>query len=320
MLERLNLAIVDLETTGASAPYDRIIEVGIKRIEQGRPVQTYETLVNPQCRIPAWIQRLTGITDAQVSHAPTFDRIVGDIRSLLADCVFVAHNVRFDYGFLRQEFARLEQPLTLPCLCTVRLSRLLYPRFRQHGLSALIERFALPCARRHRALDDAEAVWAFLDQARRTLTPARLSRALQLLLQTPTVPPQLPLEAVESLPHRPGVYVFYDAHGTPLYIGQSCDIAQRVRAHFLSDYRSGKTMRYCQQVSRIEAHPTHGPLGAGLLEAHLIRTLSPLYNRRGHRREGFTVVCPGPLKDGYATVQVREWEERNAAMLKKTIK
>ena len=304
MLDTLNLAIVDVETTGASAAYDRVIEIGIARIEQGQLVHRYSSLIDPECRIPREIQQLTGITEHDVEGAPTFRQVADEIRRALDGCIFVAHNVRFDYGFLRNEFQRLDHAFEAPCLCTVRLSRLLYPNERQHSLSALIERFGLSCARRHRALDDAEATWEFIQKVRDAFDPTQLGAAIQVLLRRPTLPPQLPPDTIDNLPHSPGVYVFYDATGMPIYVGKSVDIRERVMSHFCSDYRSGRGMRICQSTARIETHLTYGELGALLLESHLIKTLAPLHNRLSRVRRRLVAICQAAPHGDYDSVAI----------------
>ena len=309
MLESLKFAFVDVETTGARAPYDRVIEIGIQRVEEGRLIETYSTLVDPECRIPPIITQLTGITNAEVVGAPTFAEIARQVYQLLEGCVFVAHNVRFDYGFIRNEFARLEQVFSAPCLCTVRLSRLLYPRERQHNLDCLIERFHIPCEHRHRALDDARVLWTFLQCAREEVGVKRFEQALKALLKRPTLPPHLAPEAIETLPSSPGVYVFYDETGIPLYVGKSVDIRERVLSHFSNDHRSGKEMQIAQHTARIDTHPTYGELGALLLEAHLITTLVPLYNSRARARQRLTAIREGARKNGYQTTIIEELQE-----------
>src|ERR1044071_10457124 len=144
------LAFVDRETTGMSAGEDRVTDVGIVRVEGG-VVDEWSTLVNPECSIPAGIQALTGITNAMVAHAPTFERIADEISGRIAGCVMVAHHARFDYGFLKHEFARLGRSFSARVLCTVNLSRRLYPEARPHHLDALIERHGLSAVDRHRA-------------------------------------------------------------------------------------------------------------------------------------------------------------------------
>jgi DNA polymerase-3 subunit epsilon len=161
-LKDKNLAIVDVETSGTHAIASRIIEIGILRIEGGVCVETYRSSINPGTRVPGWITALTGITQEEVSVAPRFDEIADDVERLLADAIFVAHNVAFDYGFIEREFARAARPFSPPRLCTARLSRALFPQMRRHGLSHLIERHGLFVLDRHRAFDDAYALWQFL--------------------------------------------------------------------------------------------------------------------------------------------------------------
>ncbi len=304
MFDSLKLAIVDVETTGGSALFNRIIEIGILRIENGSVTQTFETLVNPECRIPPMIESLTGITDQDVEGAPNFRSIAARVRELLDGAVFVAHNARFDAAFVRNEFERIGEPWSAACLCTVRLSRRLYPGFRHHGLSSLIERFGFACDRRHRALDDARVVWLFLEHARRDVPEERLNRSLKALLKTPSLPPNLPAGALDKLPTGPGVYIFKDSVGQALYIGKSLTVRSRVLSHFSSDHSSGKEMRLCQQTARIEAHPTYGELGALFLESHLVKQMLPLYNRHLRYARRLTVIRPSTPQNGFHTVQV----------------
>lgn len=303
MLDQLTLAIVDVETTGVSVTGDRVIEIGVVRTERGTVARTFQSLVDPEQRIPPFIERLTGIRNQDLEAAPTFRALREELEAILDGCVFVAHNVRFDYGLIRNEFARLGRAFAAPCLCSVRLSRRLYPRFRRHGLGELIERFALPCARRHRALDDAEAVWAFLRAAHEQRGPERFGAAVKTLLRTPTLPPHLSAESLQRLPDGPGVYLFYDRTGHPLYVGKSRDIRARVLSHLSGDYRSGRTMRICQQAARIDAQRTYGELGALLLESHLIKTLSPLYNQRSRVHRELVVARRVEGERGYASVR-----------------
>lgn len=157
-----NLAIVDVETSGTHAVSSRVIEIGILRIESGTCVETYRSTINPGKRIPPWITSLTGITQEEVSAAPYFDDVADDVERLTQDAIFVAHNVAFDYSFIEREFARFGRRFVAPRLCTARLSRRLFPHMRRHSLSHLIERHGLLVMERHRAFDDAYALWQFL--------------------------------------------------------------------------------------------------------------------------------------------------------------
>lgn len=180
-LKDKNFAIVDVETSGTDLSA-RVIEIGILRIEEGTCVDTYRTLVNPGHALPHWITELTGITTEEVSRAPYFDDVIDDIERLLADAIFVAHNVPFDYAFIEREFARRARIFSSPRLCTARLSRSLFPHFRRHSLAHLIARHGLFVVERHRAFDDAYALWQFLQLCK---DHPRFEHAVESLIKTP---------------------------------------------------------------------------------------------------------------------------------------
>ena len=281
------LAFVDLETTGTRAAADRITEIGIVRVddaEAGPCVTEWSTLVDPEVPIPPAIQALTGITDTMVASAPTFSTVAADVRDLLAGCVFVAHNARFDYGFLKHAFARLGRSFSARVLCTVRLSRRLFPDVDGHGLDALIDRHALPVTDRHRALGDARAIWSFFGMLYRDLERERIDGAIKRILRIPSLPPQLPPNAIDTLPEAPGVYLFYGDNPLPLYIGKSINLRERVAAHFSQDWRSETDLRLSQEIRRIEHEETAGELGALLRESVLVKSRLPAHNRALRRK------------------------------------
>jgi DNA polymerase-3 subunit epsilon len=154
------LVFVDLETTGGHALNDRITEIGVVRVSAAG-VEQWSALVNPQRPIPWFIQRLTGINDAMVRDAPEFAAVAGHLLAKLEGGLFVAHNARFDHGFLRASFQRHEIEFNPDMLCTVRLSRAMFPDGGRHGLDAVIERLGLVPNGRHRALADADLIWQF---------------------------------------------------------------------------------------------------------------------------------------------------------------
>ena len=283
------IAFVDLETTGTRARADRITEVGIVRVAAdaggGPPsVEAWSSLVDPGIPIPPEIQALTGITDAMVRSAPTFGSVVHDIEDRLRDCVFVAHNARFDYGFLKQEFARLQRPFKARVLCTVRLSRRLFPEAPSHSLDAVIARHGIAIEARHRALDDATALWKFVQTLYATLPPAGIEAAVRRLMRIPSLPTQLAPDALDAIPEGPGVYLFYGENPLPLYIGKSRNLRERVGAHFSSDWASETDLRLSAEIRRIECEPTAGELGALLREAQLVKALMPAHNRALRRK------------------------------------
>jgi DNA polymerase III subunit epsilon len=300
-----NIAFVDIETTGGSLRYDRIIEIGILRVEDNKLVQTYQTLVNPEGYLPAEITRLTGIDAADLDQAPSFSRVKKDILELLDGCVFAAHNARFDYGFLRSEFRREETTFRAKTLCTVKLSRRLFPRFRRHSLDTLIERFGLNCPRRHRALDDARVLWQFYERVLDDFGPEKLAPQIDLVMKKSSAPAGITAEILDKLPESAGVYVFYDAGGLPLYVGKSVNIHDRVLSHFSND----EEVNVSQQVVSIENFPTAGELGAFLLESKLIKKLRPLHNRQLRETKNLVVAKLAPAPDGYKRVVLEEQSE-----------
>jgi DNA polymerase III subunit epsilon len=273
------VAFVDLETTGTAADRDRITEVGIVRVDAGHATE-WSTLVDPGCSIPAAIQALTGITNAMVAGAPHFADIAGEIASRIAGCIFVAHNARFDYGFLKHEFARLRQPFAARVLCTVKLSRRLYTDMPRHSLDHLVERHGLPSRDRHRALGDARILWEFVQALYRDRRADEIEAAVARILRTPSLPPQLAAGALDEIPESPGVYRFYGLNPMPLYVGKSINLRERVASHFSSDYRSTNDLRLSSEIVRIEFEETAGELGALLRESRLVKQLFPAYNRR----------------------------------------
>lgn len=287
------LAFVDLETTGATATADRITEVGIVAVDE-TGVHEWSSLVNPGTRISEFIERLTGISNAMVATAPRFEDLAAEIAARLEGRLFIAHNARFDYGFLKNEFCRTGLRFQAPLLCTVKLSRRLFPQFHKHNLDSLIERHGLPVTDRHRALGDARAIHHFWQQLQRDLDPAVLAEAVAALTARPSLPPQLDPAILDELPEVPGVYLFYGENDLPLYVGKSKDIRQRVLSHFAGDHTSAKEMALSQQLRRIEWRETAGEIGALLLEAALVKELRPVHNRRLRANEA---VCSWHLAE-----------------------
>jgi DNA polymerase III subunit epsilon len=300
------LAFVDLETTGTGAGTDAITEIGIVRVESdsdgvAAPVVTeWSTLVNPGVPIPPEIQALTGITNAMVRDAPPFERVADEVAARTAGALFVAHNARFDYGFLKYAFARLQRTFTARVLCTVRLSRRLFPDEPRHNLDSVIARHRLPLDGRHRALGDARVLWAFVQALYRDLAAETIDEAARRVLRTPSQPPQLAPDAIDGLPEAPGVYLFYGLNALPLYVGKSKNLRERVGAHFSSDYRSATDSRLSSEIRRIEYEETAGEIGALLREAALVKTMLPAHNHALRRKTESGVLelpdAPGPLR------------------------
>jgi DNA polymerase-3 subunit epsilon len=277
--------LLDLETTGGNPVHDRITEIAAVRVEQGVEVARWSSLVNPGVHVSSFIERLTGISNAMVANAPHFAEVAPELLALLDGAVLVAHNVRFDHGFLLNELSRLDVALRVNTLCTVRLSRRLYPQFKGHGLDAIMQRHGLTSAARHRAMGDVEVMQSWLTLAQAELGADHVADHAQSLLQgSAALPPQLDTN-IADIPDSPGVYLFYGDSARPLYIGKSVKLRSRVMSHFQAAGRNAREMRIAQEIRRIEWIKTAGELGALLLEARLVKARQPVHNRQ-LRREG----------------------------------
>ena len=281
---------VDLETTGGNAIRDRITEIAIISMQSGKLVSEWSSLINPQTYIPETIQRLTGIDNEMVSDKPTFHELYDEIYQRLNGSVFVAHNARFDYGFLKNEFKRCSKEFRAPVLCTVKLSRLLFPEFRRHNLDSILKRHGLQCTARHRALGDARVIFDFMKNVYATVPALRIENAITKILRRPSLPATISEDDIDRLPESPGVYLFYDKQGVLLYIGKSVNLRSRVMSHFSGDHRSSKDMKISQNIDSLEFIETAGELGALLLEAKLIKDQLPVYNHRLRRHESLTTI------------------------------
>ena len=288
------LIFIDLETTGANPAADRITEIGLVEVDRAGNAVRWSSLVNPGVSIPAFIQGLTGISNDMVRQAPSFAQLAPALHERLQGALFIAHNARFDYGFLRNAFSEAGYSFRSDVLCTVKLSRKLFPEESRHNLDALVARHALRPDTRHRALADADLIWQFWQKISQQLPRELLMSALETLLQRPTLPSHLPGDTLDNLPDTPGVYLFYGENGLPLYVGKSVHLRQRVMSHFSADHKLYKEMRLSQQLHRIEWHETVGEIGALLLEAQLVKSLQPIHNRR-LRRQGS--LCAWRLND-----------------------
>jgi DNA polymerase-3 subunit epsilon len=273
------LAIVDLETTGAHPAFNRVTEIAVVEVLAGEIASEWSTLVNPRTSIPAAIQALTGITNEMVADAPAFEDLARELYERLEGRVFVAHNARFDYGFLRSEFERAGLRFQARTLCTVKLSRRLYPQQARHSLDSLIQRHGLRCDARHRALGDAQAVWQFLRVAAEERGAELLQETVRKLAQMPALPRHIERAEVDAIPEAPGVYLFWGENDTPLYVGKSVTLRSRVLQHFSDDLRSPREAQIAREIRRIEWRRTSGELGALLLESRLVKELSPAFNR-----------------------------------------
>jgi DNA polymerase-3 subunit epsilon len=293
------LVCIDVETDGANFARGHVLEIAAIRIEHGKIVDSFSTLLNPGVEVPRFITGLTGITTADLKGKPQFDDIAERLLEIMDGAIFVAHNVRFDYSFIKEEFRRVGINFNPRMLCTVRLSRALFPDIKGHKLSNLIERHNLSYTSRHRAYDDAHVLWQFLTFAVSNFPSDVLDKAIARQMALPSLPKNLREQDVRMLPEAPGVYIFEDEEGAPLYVGKSINIKRRVMSHFTRDTAEYREFKMAQNVYSIKHETTGGELSALLLESKLVKELKPLYNRKLRRTRQFIVAFSEKDERGY---------------------
>ncbi len=303
------LTFLDVETTGTSPIRDRIIDIGIVRVENGKITNTFDSLIDPQDHLPPEITRITGITSELLYNAPTFRSIKEKVDELLADSVIVAHNSQFDTAFLKSEYSRLGEKFNPKHLCTVKLSRVMYPRFRHHNLDSIVERFGLHCEPRHRAFPDARVLWDFFQILTKHEKKERFEEAVDSLIKRPSIPKGISTKLVDNLPETPGVYIFYGENGSPLYVGKSVNIKSRVLSHFYDSQKVTKEFLISEQTKHIDFNETEGELGALLKEKRLIAELKPIYNRKLREIKTMPIAILNIDNNGYNTVNIKNSNE-----------
>lgn len=271
-------AIVDIETTGGKAGRDKIIEIAIAVVENNEIISSYETLIDPECYIPSNISYLTGISQEMVQDKPKFFEIAKDIVDVTQDCVFVAHNVRFDYTFIREQFKSLGYTYSRKTLCTVRLSRLAFPKLRKHSLGYLIEHFNIQVKDRHRAMADVLATTFIFNKITQSpLFIAELEQSISLGIKESLLPQNITRSSIAELPEDPGIYYMLDHSGTAVYIGKSVNIRSRVSSHFAKKSKKAALMQ--DLVHAITFELTGSDLMANFLESIEIKKHLPSINR-----------------------------------------
>jgi len=296
-------AVVDLETTGGMPKRDKITEVAIIIYDGNTILNEYQSLINPERSIPPHITRITGITNEMVSDAPKFYEIAKEIIETIGDSIFVAHNVRFDYQFLKEEFLSLGFTFTKRKLCSVKLSRKAFPELKSYALGNLIKYFKIEVNNRHRAYDDAWATTIILGKIL-AIDANDASRKLLVneSIKLTQLPEALTPDDIKALPKDCGVYYFSDVHGTLVYIGKSINIQSRVKQHFSKP--NSKTNNLLRKVHSITYELTGSELASLVLESYEIKKELPEINKAQKRRDYSYAVIRDADKSGYAKYKV----------------
>jgi DNA polymerase-3 subunit epsilon len=278
-------ALVDCETTGLHVKHDHLTELSVLIITEQGIERTWHTLLKPLRPIPAMIERLTGITNELVSDAPTFAEVAAELSIILDGCVFVAHNARFDYGFIKNNLKHVGVSFCPAILCTIKLFKKLYPFLSSYKLNDLALENGLSTEGHHRAEADTFLLYQLLQIAQKEHGLDKILEEAKCCYQKSSIPSKLKTD-LSTIPQSPGVYLFYSERtAMPLYIGKSVSLRQRILSHFQADHSDAKEFALAQQVERVEFIPTAGELGALLLESELIKEHMPLYNRKLRRKK-----------------------------------
>ncbi len=272
-------AIVDIETTGGSATRSRITEIAIYKHDGQKIVDEYQTLVNPCQDIPYNITKLTGIDNELVANAPLFFDVAKEIDAFLDGCVFVAHNVNFDYGFIKAEFERIGLSFRRKKLCTVRLSRKLLPGKYSYSLGKLCASEGIPLNNAHRAAADAKATAILFTQLMKIDREGYIEKALNPLSLEGLMPPNMPKEDFIALPNKQGIYYMLNERKQVIYIGKAKDIKKRVHSHFSGNTNTKSKYHFVKNIFGIDFKVIPNTLLVDIIEATEIKKHWPIHNR-----------------------------------------
>ena len=271
-------AIVDIETTGGYASNNDITELAIVLHDGQKVTGRYETLVKPLREIPRYIQVLTGITPALVKNAPLFEEIAPRIMQLLKDKIFIAHNVNFDYSFLKHHLSQAGFDMVCPKLCTIRLTKKVFPGLVSYSLGNLCRQLEIFIEQRHRAGGDADATTRLFDLLLANNAQPHIDSFIKRSAKEQSLPPNLLKEEVEQLPYTPGVYYFHDQKGKVVYVGKAKNLKFRVRSHFTHNGSGRQRQDFLRTIHHISYKSCSTELMAFIYENIEIRRLWPAFN------------------------------------------
>jgi DNA polymerase-3 subunit epsilon len=307
-------AVVDIETTGGYASQNGITEISIQIHDGNRIIESFESLVRPDHAIPPYIEALTGISNDLVSTAPKFESLAGKIYELLHDKVFVAHNVNFDFSFIRHQLEESGYKLQCKKLCTVRLSRKIFPGFPSYSLGKLCLSLNIELNNRHRAGGDAAATAVLLGLLLRADQQGYISQSLNKASKEQAIPPNLSGSAIERLPENPGVYYFKDQKGKVLYIGKAKNLKKRVCSHFTGNNSGKQRQEFLKNIYDIDFEICGTELMAFILEATEIKRLWPENNRAMKRFEQKYSLFSYTDQRGYIRLGVDKFKKQGPSL------
>jgi DNA polymerase-3 subunit epsilon len=321
-------AVVDIETTGGNASGSRITEIAIIIHDGNKVIDRWETLVNPEREIPLPIFALTGINNKMVRDAPVFDAIAEKVAEMLTDRIFVAHNVNFDYSFVRHQLEQSGYRWTARKLCTVRAARKIKPGLRSYSLGNLCHSLDIILENRHRAGGDADATAILLTRLLEWDEQGEIEKMVKKTSQDQRLPPNLPPADFDQLPEKPGVYYFYNREKKVVYVGKAVNLKKRVASHFSGHKITPQRQHFLKDIHSISFEVCATELMALLLECTEIKKLWPVYNTALKRfesqfglyeyeaRSGYRYLAVGKLAKHQSSIEVFHSEYEGINMLR----
>lgn len=316
MSSKRKYAIIDVETTGGIPHRDKIIEIAILIHDGHKIIDQFDTLINPERSIPGEITRITGITNDMVTSAPKFYEVAKDIIEITEKTIFVAHNVRFDYSFIKEEFKQLGFTFTKRQLCTVKLTRRAFPGLHSYALGNLISHFDIAVNNRHRALDDTIATsQIFTTILRDKMDDTEIKEMINLGIKESQLPKGVSIEELHHLPETSGVYYFHNKDGRVIYVGKAKNIKSRVFQHF--NKITTKAAKIYRSVESISFTETGSELLALLIEAGEIKNIQPEINKAQRRKDFSHFLAKTTDNEGYMHLEVLKNTKANLAQSEK---
>lgn len=300
----MEYAVVDIETTGGYASGSGITEIAILIHNGEKVIERLQTLVNPLKPIPRYIQALTGITDEMVCNSPDFGKLAEQVYNILEGRIFVAHNVNFDYSFIKYHLEKAGFSYNAQRLCTVRLSRKLRPGLPSYSLGKLCDALRIPLMDRHRAVGDANATALLFSSLLKWDTEGHISRMLVVKSKEQQLPPNLPREIFEKLPGCSGVYYFKNQNGKVIYVGKAKNIRKRVASHFTGHNPNPQRQHFLRNIYSIDFEPCGTELLAFLFEAIEVKRLWPAFNKAMKQREPKFALYSYEDQGGYLRLSI----------------
>jgi DNA polymerase-3 subunit epsilon len=299
-------AIVDIETTGGYAAAGGITEVAVVITDGENILDRYETLVNPVYTIPGYVETLTGITNAMVENERHFKMIADELYPLLCDKIFVAHNVNFDYSYLKYHFKEAGYELECKKLCTIRLGRQILPGFKSYSLGNFCREIGISIEKRHRAGGDADATVRLFHHLLQNDKSNHMQNMLTVKSKEQQLPPNLPAKQIKQLPQNPGVYYFHNSKGKVIYVGKAKNLSKRVNSHFSNNKPGKQKQEFLRNIHSITYKTMATELMAFILESTEIKKFWPEQNRSLKRFEQAYALYSFEDRNGYLRLAIEK--------------